>query len=241
MTVPGLEPYSKEHCVWGTMVRQPRPLASQACPSTITSALIMKSKAIHGLAGLVCCISFATLAIAQEKQDVKAESKVAEIRETTGTRFISGVYPHLTTYAQSRVDGLFNRADSSECGIGANVPWAGKLWMVTYAPHKPLGSEHKLYSIDPDTLRMTIHQESVGGTPAGRMIHVESKQLFIGHHVISETGRVRTIQPKDMPGRVTAWVRHLSDPVNKVYMYDMEGMLSQSPDPVLWSADVLVR
>lgn len=189
----------------------------------------MKTKAIHGLVPLICCISFATLAIAQVKQDVKAElvaeSKVAEIRETMGTRFISGVYPHLTTYAQSRVDGLFNRADSSECGIGAIVPWAGKLWMVTYAPHKPLGSEHKLYSIDPDTLKMTIHQESVGGTPAGRMIHVESKQLFIGHHVISETGRVRTLQPKDMPGRVTAWVRHLSDPVNKVYMYDMEGML----------------
>jgi hypothetical protein len=97
--------------------------------------------------------------------------------------------------------------------------------MVTYAPHKPLGSDHKLYSIEPETMKMTIHKESVGGTPAGRMIHLESKQLFIGHHVINETGSIRTIQPQDMPGRVTAWARHLTDPANKVYMYDMEGML----------------
>lgn len=163
--------------------------------------------------------------VGQEKRAEPSTQSVPEITETSGTRFISGVYPHLTTYAQSRVDGLFNRADSSECGIGAIVPWAGKLWMVTYAPHKPMGSDHKLYSIDPDSMKMTIHKESVGGTPAGRMIHVESKQLFIGHHVISSEGHVRTIQPKDMPGRVTAWVRHLSDPVSKVYMYDMEGML----------------
>jgi hypothetical protein len=162
-------------------------------------------------------------------QDAPANSKtpipVAEITETSGSRFLSGIYPHLTAYSQSRVDGLFFRADSSECGIGAIVPWAGKLWMVTYAPHKPLGSDHKLYSIEPSTMKMTIHKESVGGTPAGRMIHTESKQLFIGHHIINEHGEIRTIQPKEMPGRVTAWARHLSDPVHHIYMYDMEGML----------------
>jgi hypothetical protein len=153
------------------------------------------------------------------------ESPVSEVTETTGSRFISGVYPHLTVYSQSRVDGLFDRKDSSECGIGAIVPWAGQLWMVTYAPHMPHGSDHKLYSVEPQTMKMTIHKESVGGTPAGRMIHTESKQLFIGHHAINEMGEVRTIQPKDMPGRVTAWARHLTDPANLIYMYDMEGML----------------
>lgn len=175
-----------------------------------------------------CLITlFATIPVASQEKKAAAPSTAPapEITETTGTRFISGVYPHLTVYSQSRVDGLFNRADSSECGIGAIVPWAGKLWMVTYAPHMPRGSDHKLYSIDPQTMKMTIHKESVGGTPAGRMIHAESKQLFIGHHAINENGEVRTIQPKDMPGRVTAWARHLTDPANLVYMYDMEGML----------------
>ncbi len=147
-----------------------------------------------------------------------------EITSSSGTRQISGVYPHLTAYSQSRADGLFNAAGHEECGIGALVPWAGKLWMVTYAPHQPHGSQHKLYEID-ENKKMILRSESVGGTPAGRMIHAESKQLFIGHYAISEKGELRVIPVKDMPGRVTAWARHLSDPANKAYMYDMEGML----------------
>lgn len=185
----------------------------------------MRISALPSLMFVVVASILALPSAAQEKKSVAEQLPVDEITETSGTRFLSGVYPHLTVYSQSRVDGLFNRADSSECGIGAVVPWAGKLWMVTYAPHKPLGSDHKLYSIDASTMKMTIHKESVGGTPAGRMIHLESKQLFIGHHVINEKGEVRTIQPKDMPGRVTAWARHLKDPEKWVYMYDMEGML----------------
>jgi hypothetical protein len=151
-------------------------------------------------------------------------SQQEQITHTSGTRNISGVYPHLTTYAASRVDGVFNLSGHNECGIGAIVPWADKLWMITYAPHKPLGSEHKLYSIDKQ-MNMTIHPESVGGTPAGRMIHVESEQLIIGHYFIGKSGEVRVIQPKEMPGRITAVARHLDDPANKVYMVDMENMI----------------
>ena len=85
--------------------------------------------------------------------------------------FISGVYPHLTTYGIYSQNGAHNKLGHNECGIGAIVPWAGKLWMVNYAPHMPRGSEHKLFSISPDLrLPLTIHAESVGGTPAGRMI-----------------------------------------------------------------------
>lgn len=144
---------------------------------------------------------------------------------------ISGIYPHLTTYGIYSQNGAHNKQGHNECGIGAVVPWAGKLWMVNYAPHMPKGSEHKLYSIDPDlTKPMTVHPESVGGTPAGRMIHQESKQLLIGHHIIDDGGRVRTIQPSDMPIRVTAIARHLADPINMVYYVDMEGSI--------WEANV---
>ena len=142
---------------------------------------------------------------------------------TSGSRKISGVYPHLTTYSQSRKDGKFFKAGHEECGIGAVIPWAGKLWMVTYAPHMPKGSDHKLYSIDKD-MNMTIHAESVGGTPAARMIHQESGQLFIAHHAIDHAGKIRTIDPRKMPARVTAIMRHLTDPKNYIYLYDMENM-----------------
>lgn len=123
---------------------------------------------------------------------------------------ISGTYPHLAVYN-----------DENECGIGAVVPWAGKLWFVTYAPHKPHGSSDKLYSLTPD-LKLTAHPDSIGGTPANRMIHRESNQLFIGPYAIDAEGKVRTIPYKTMPGRLTGTARHLSDPANKIYHGTME-------------------
>ncbi len=144
---------------------------------------------------------------------------------------ISNIYPHLTTYGVYSQNGAHFREGHNECGIGAIVPWAGKLWMVNYAPHMPKGSEHKLFSVDPDlTQPLTIHPESVGGTPAGRMIHEESNQLFIAHYAIDAKGGVRVISPSEMPIRVTAIARHLSDPKNMVYYVDMEGSL--------WEANV---
>ncbi|MFM2241192.1 MAG: hypothetical protein RLZ97_47, partial [Verrucomicrobiota bacterium] len=123
---------------------------------------------------------------------------------------LSGIYPHLAYYN-----------DEGECGTGAVVPWADRLWIITYAPHKPLGSSDKLYEITPD-LELIIRPESIGGTPANRMIHEESQQLFIGPHAIDATGKVRTIPLKTMPGRPTGNARHLTDPAGKIYFATME-------------------
>lgn len=132
---------------------------------------------------------------------------------------ISGVYPHLTMYNEQR-----------ECGTGAVVPWAGKLWAITYAPHWPVGSSDKLYEITPN-LEQIIRPESIGGTPANRMIHRESEQLFIGPHVIDAEGKVRTISYKSMPGRHTGNARHLTDPAGKIYYATMEeGLYSVDVD-----------
>ena len=123
---------------------------------------------------------------------------------------ISGVYPHLT---------MWN--DENECGTGAVVPWQGRLWAITYAPHRPGGSSDKLYEIAPD-LKQSIFPGSVGGTPANRMIHRESNQLLIGPYVIDAKRNVRVITPQTMYGRLTGNARHLSDPENKVYYATME-------------------
>jgi hypothetical protein len=53
-------------------------------------------------------------------------------------RQISGIYPHLA---------MFNK--EGECGTGAVVPWADRLWVITYGPHLPFGSSDKLYEITP--------------------------------------------------------------------------------------------
>ena len=123
---------------------------------------------------------------------------------------ISGVYPHLAMFNHDR-----------ECGLGAVVPWADRLWVITYSPHRPKGSDDKLYEIDRE-LNLTIRTESVGGTPANRMIHRESDQLIIGPYFIDAKRNVRVVPPSKMPGRHTATARHLTAPKEKVYFLTME-------------------
>ena len=124
---------------------------------------------------------------------------------------ISGVYPHLA---------MFNKTEG-ECGTGAVVPWADRLWVITYAPHSPTGSSDKLYEITAD-LQVTVRPESTGGTPANRMIHRESNQLFIGPYAIGADRTVRVIPYSKMFGRPTANARHLTDPEGKIYYATME-------------------
>ena len=153
------------------------------------------------------------------------KSDKGEITSVSGTRNISGIYPHLTTYAHARENGTYNFGN--ECGIGALAVWNEKLYMINYAAHEPKGSEHKLYIIDKDK-NVEVFQGSIGGTPAARLIHKESNQLLIGPYVISRSGEVRVIPIKDMKGRLTAIARHLKDPENMVYYYDMEKHSSKS-------------
>ncbi|MCB1276575.1 MAG: hypothetical protein KDL09_08350 [Prosthecobacter sp.] len=114
---------------------------------------------------------------------------------------------------------MFN--NEGECGTGAVVPWADRLWVITYGPHLPFGSSDKLYEITSD-LKQVVRPESVGGTPANRMIHEESQQLFIGPYAIDAERHVRVIPPSRMPGRLTGNARHLTDPAGKIYYATME-------------------
>ena len=123
---------------------------------------------------------------------------------------LSGIHPELA---------MFNW--SAECGTGAAVVWADLLWAVTYAPHSSMDSDDKLYSVTRD-LTQTIHPESIGGTPANRMIHRESGQLFIGPYAIGKDDQVRAISYDAMPGRSTGNARHLFDPQGKIYYATME-------------------
>ena len=68
-------------------------------------------------------------------------------------REVSGRYPHLA---------VFN--EGNERGIGAVVPWADRLWFLTYSPHSPKGSSDKLYSFGPE-LSLTIHPRVSAARP----------------------------------------------------------------------------
>ncbi len=134
----------------------------------------------------------------------------SSVADKEGPVNISGIYPHLAYYN-----------DENECGTGAVVPWADRLWVITYGPHKPFGSSDKLYEITPG-LTQIVREESIGGTPANRMIHKESNQLFIGPYAIDSCRNVRAVSYEEMPGRHTGLARHLTDPAGKIYFGTME-------------------
>lgn len=143
--------------------------------------------------------------------------------DNSGHFRVSGRYPHLT---------MFTR-DGGECGVGAVVKWQDRLWVITYHQHSPGGSSDKLWILDED-LNREYFPDSVGGTPANRLIHRESNQLLIGPYLVDEDRNIRVIPMGDAPeapeedklfGRLTGTARHLHDPENKVYHFDMEGLL----------------
>jgi hypothetical protein len=123
----------------------------------------------------------------------------------------SGIYPHLAYYNN----------ESTECGTGAVVPWADRLWVISYGASNPYGSSDKLYEITPE-LKQIVRKESIGGTHANRMIHRESKQLFIGLYAIDNDRNVRVIPFAEMPGRMTGNARHFTDPAGRIYYASME-------------------
>ena len=159
---------------------------------------------------LATCV-FAAQPAGREAADAKPDAPSSQ----AGWPQQSGIYPHLAAIADSY----------SECGIGAVVPWADRLWYVSYVSHKS-GGGVGLYEITPE-LSIRRRPESVVGTHAGRMIHGESNQLIIGPYLIDGQANVRVFDDLTTE-RVTAVMRHLTDPARKVYVQAMEGCLYEA-------------
>jgi hypothetical protein len=163
---------------------------------------------------IACALAFPAIrAPGDEHAALKAGQQV-DGSQPIRRRF-SGVYPHLAALADSY----------SECGIGAVVPWADRLWYLSYVSHKS-GGGVGFYEITPE-LAIRKRPESVVGTHAGRMIHRESNQLIIGPYLVDPQGNVRVFEDLTRE-RVTAVMRHLTDPENKVYVQAMEGCLYEA-------------
>jgi hypothetical protein len=127
---------------------------------------------------------------------------------------VSGIFPSLSMSADH-----FPR---TEAGTGALMPWADRLWVITYVAHlTPTGSGTGLYTID-DNLQITKHPKSIVGTYANRLIHTPSMQLSIGPYLIDTLGNVRLIE-EFANHRLAATMTHLDDPENKLYYLAMEG------------------
>lgn len=120
----------------------------------------------------------------------------------------------------------------SESAVGALLPWADRLWAVTYTAHGPAtGSGTGLYEITPD-LDCTRRPESVVGTYANRLVHSPSDQAIVGPHLIDTAGNVRTFEDlletsDGDPNRLAGTTPHPeSDAL--VYVLTMEGLLYEA-------------
>lgn len=135
-----------------------------------------------------------------------------------------GVMPDLAVVA--------DHTPRSECGIGALMPWADRLWLITYVAHTAsTGAGTGLFEIDA-SMTLRKHSASVVGTYANRMIHSESNQLILGPHIIDTDGAVRTVDA--LRGhRLAATMRHLDHPETKVYVLTMEGLFLELDLPSL--------
>ena len=97
---------------------------------------------------------------------------------------------------------MFN--DENECGTGAVVPWAGKLWAITYGPHCPFGSSDLLYEISPDLypshLNFSVAPASNTPFPEGKR-GMEWKKSNVG-------SITRVIRPESIGGTSAARMIH---------------------------------
>mgnify|MGYP006441886319 FL=1 len=130
---------------------------------------------------------------------------------------ISGVFPSLTHEAELG-------PPRSECGIGALMPFAKRLWSISYVSHKAqTGLGTGLYETDRN-LDMYRRPESVVGTYTNRMFHWETNQIIIGPHVIDADHNVRTVDAL-VDVRCCGTATHMTEPGRLVYVLGMEGEL----------------
>ncbi|CAL1548764.1 unnamed protein product [Lymnaea stagnalis] len=134
---------------------------------------------------------------------------------------VNGIFPSLAAVASSG-------PGRSESGTGALMPWADRLYMVSYLSVPDAGSGTGLYAIyDNFEMYKLVDHNS---TFANRILHRQTNQIVIGAWVIDLDGEIRTFQDL-LKVRIAATAEHLTKPETMVYMLGMDGPL--------WECDVV--
>jgi len=137
----------------------------------------------------------------------------------------SGVVPSLCVTADTAPD-VPPRPDGkppikrSEAGVGALMPWADRLYMISYLSVPNYGSGVGLYEIDENLAMRKIKNHT--SVYANRMLHHWTDQLIMGPYVIDKNRGVRTIEAL-LSVRIGAMAEHLTKPETHIYMVSMDG------------------
>eukprot|EP01062_Namystynia_karyoxenos_P005752 TRINITY_DN11990_c0_g1_i1.p1 TRINITY_DN11990_c0_g1~~TRINITY_DN11990_c0_g1_i1.p1 ORF type:complete len:508 (+),score=168.09 TRINITY_DN11990_c0_g1_i1:83-1606(+) len=134
---------------------------------------------------------------------------------------VNGIFPHITATATSE-------KVRSEAGTGALMPWADRLYMVSYLSVPKAGNGTGLYEIDPNMTMTKIADHS--SCYANRLLHPGTSQIVIGKWVIDTNRRVREITGDLGDNRLGGCAIHLTHPESMVYLLGMDGGL--------WEVDI---
>jgi len=141
----------------------------------------------------------------------KAQQNEAAPSQSGIVRPFSGIYPHLS------VSGIHQ----SENGIGAVVPWAGRLYFITYLAGMNVDGAQRLFELNDELELKPLGEPFWGGSIACRMIHEPTGQLILGPYLLDRRRRLRQIRVSEvMPMHLSAVARHLTDP-DKVYFFGL--------------------
>lgn len=102
------------------------------------------------------------------------------------------------------------------------MPWADRLYMISYLSVPDYGAGVGLYEIDQD-LRINKLKNHTS-VYANRIIHHWTDQIIIGPYVIDKNRNIRTIESL-LSVRIGAVAEHLTKPETHVYMISMDGPL----------------
>lgn len=107
---------------------------------------------------------------------------------TTAFLSASGVFPALTVTADSAPQNV--SSPRSECGVGAMMAWADRLYVVSYLSVPNAGNGTGLYAIDQNLQMEQLAAHS--SVYANRFLHPPSNSIIIGPYVIDAARNVRT-------------------------------------------------
>eukprot|EP01084_Bolivina_argentea_P063421 115799_1 len=128
---------------------------------------------------------------------------------------INGIFPGLSATAASA-------PKRSECGIGALIPWADRLYMISYLSVHNAGTGTGLYEIHPNMTMRQIAKHNC--TYANRLLHPATNQIVIGPYLIDANRNLRVITDL-LSVRIGATAQHIQDSDTMVYMLSMDGPL----------------
>lgn len=127
-------------------------------------------------------------------------------------------------------------SNHSECGVGALIPWADRLYYSTYLAMPNDGSGTKIGYIDANFADHTVL--TTNGIHTARYIHADTNQLCIGCCVIEADGTSHTINDFVLR-RISGFAAHIVSPATKVYAITMEGVIYEV-DLTTYSATLLL-